>query len=86
LLCQCEQLLLPGRNLSAAESPAIRKDLFRDSLFSQTLTARAAFLPRSHSSASNKLVENTIKIVANAAIVGLMFSRIPVNICRGNVV
>jgi hypothetical protein len=50
------------------------------------LTARAAARPRNHSSASNKLVENTIKIVARAAIVGLIFSRIPVNICRGNVV
>ncbi len=43
-------------------------------------TARAAARPRNHSSASNRLVENTIRIVANAAIVGLMFSRMPVNI------
>ncbi|MGF6595895.1 hypothetical protein P3T23_000602 [Paraburkholderia sp. GAS448] len=48
--------------------------------FSQAATARAAFLPRSHSSASRRDVEKTIRIVASAAIVGLMFSRIPVNI------
>ena len=30
-------------------------------------------------------VENTIKMVASAAMVGLMFSRIPENIWRGNV-
>ncbi len=58
----------------------------RIQVITQAFTARAAFLPRSHSSASNRLVENTIKIVASAAIVGLMFSRMPVNIWRGNVV
>ncbi len=31
-------------------------------------------------------MENTIRIVASAAIVGLMFSRMPVNIWRGSVV
>ncbi len=50
------------------------------------LTARFAWRPRSHSSASSRHVENTIRIVASAAIVGLMFSRMPVNIWRGSVV
>jgi hypothetical protein len=49
-------------------------------------TARAALLPRNHSSASNRQVEKTIRIVASAAIVGVMFSRMPVNIWRGSVV
>src|SRR3990167_9394110 len=45
-----------------------------------------ALRPRSHSSTSNMVVVNRISKVATAAIVGEMFSRIPVNIWRGRVV
>ena len=44
-----------------------------------------ARLPRIHSSTSIRLVVKMISSVATAAMVGLMFSRMPVNICRGSV-
>jgi len=41
--------------------------------------------PRSHSSTRSRLVVKTINKVATAAMVGEMFSRMPLNIWRGNV-